>query len=53
VSSSQAQGDAAFWRRSDFYLRFLPFARLLYGLEQRRESDIQQARADLCALFGA
>lgn len=53
VRVSQEQAPRAFWRRMDFYRCFLPFSQVLYGIDEKRETFIQQGIAGLRSLFGA
>jgi hypothetical protein len=43
--------DAAFWQRIGFYLRYGPFAELLYGAYSGSEKFIAQGIERLHAMF--
>jgi aminoglycoside 2''-phosphotransferase len=47
----QGQEERAFWRRLDFYRCILPFAWLLFGVDERCEAAIQRGLAGLRSLF--
>jgi len=51
LASYQGTVDIAFWRRLDFYLRYLPYSELLYGSYSANEKFITKGIEGLRAMF--
>lgn len=51
LADYQGKVDAAFWQRMDFYLRYGPYSKLLYGVYSGSEKFIAQGIAGLHAMF--
>ena len=53
LTDYQGAMDVAFWRRMDFYLRYVPFSELFYGAYSGSEKFIAQGIEGLRAMFRA
>ncbi|MHB8595316.1 MAG: phosphotransferase family protein [Ktedonobacteraceae bacterium] len=51
LENYQGTIDASFWQRMAFYLRYQPFAELLYGAYSDNEQILAQGKAGLQAMF--
>ncbi len=51
LENYQGMIDASFWQRMAFYLRYQPYAELLYGAYSGNEQILAQGKAGLQAMF--